>query len=287
MYYNYSILIPLKKTVKIFFLLIIFSILYKSPNAYGTTVAINKFKNDYVDISFLKAWDIDNGKLYALFVKMKKNWKTYWRYPGDTGFAPEFILLKSKNFNKLDIAWPTPLVFHEYDTRFYGYEKNLILPIFFYKKEPEKEMEFEFKLTMGFCDDICIPITFNISSINSKISSTDQNYLISKSLNNRPINISNSKDLVSCSVKKTGSKLTLYSKFNDNFFLKKNTIEQLILEYLDEKIWFSEIKKLSNKDYVAQIKSIEEENFLVDKSKIKYTIITESGGFQKNGCKSN
>ena len=218
---------------------------------------------------------------------MKKNWKTYWRYPGDTGFAPEFILLKSKNFNTLDIAWPTPLVFNEYDTRFYGYEKNLILPIFFYKNEPKKEMEFEFKLTMGFCYDICIPITFNISSINSKISSTDQNYLISNSLNNRPIIISNSKGLVFCSAKKTGSKLSLYSKFNNHFFSKGNTIEQLIMEYMDEKIWFSEIKKLSNKDYVAQIKSIEEENFLVDKSKIKYTIITESGGFQKNGCKSN
>ena len=59
------------------------------------------------------------------------------------------------------------------------------------------------------------------------------------------------------------------------------------MEYLDEKIWFSEIKKLSNKDYIAQIKSIEEENFLLDKSKIKYTIITKSSGFQNNGCKSN
>ena len=47
------------------------------------------------------------------------------------------------------------------------------------------------------------------------------------------------------------------------------------------------IKKLSNKDYIAQINSIEEENFLLDKSKIKYTIITKSGGFQINGCKSN
>ena len=46
-----------------------------------------------------------------------------------------------------------------------------------------------------------------------------------------------------------------------------------------------ENKKLSNKDYIAQIESIEEENFLLNKSKIKYTIITKSGGFQINGCK--
>ena len=47
----------------------------------------------------------------------------------------------------------------------------------------------------------------------------------------------------------------------------------------------AETKKLSNKDYIAQIKSIEEENFLLNKSKVKYTIITKSGGFLINGCK--
>ena len=81
--------------------------------------------------------------------------------------------------------------------------------------------------------------------------------------------------------------MTLISKFDNNFFSKKKNIDHLILEYKDDQVWFSEIKRLSNKDYTAQIKSIEEENFLLDKSKIKYTIITKSGGFQKNGCKSN
>ena len=81
--------------------------------------------------------------------------------------------------------------------------------------------------------------------------------------------------------------MTFLSNFNNNFFSDNHYIDALILEYKDDQVWFSEIKKLSNKDYIAQINSIEEETFLLDKSKIKYTIITESGGFQKKGCKSN
>ena len=92
---------------------------------------------------------------------------------------------------------------------------------------------------------------------------------------------------VTCEVKKIGNTMTLISKFDNNFFSNKNNIDHLILEYKDDQVWFSETKKLSNKDYIAQIKSIEEETFLLDKSKIKYTIITKSGGFQKKGCKSN
>ncbi len=93
------------------------------------------------------------------------------------------------------------------------------------------------------------------------------------------------KKLVSCDVKRIGNKMTIISKFDNDFFSKKKYIDHIILEYKDDKVWFSETKKLSNKDYIAEIKSIEEESFLLNKSKIKYTIITKSGGFQINGCK--
>ena len=111
------------------------------------------------------------------------------------------------------------------------------------------------------------------------------NKMISNSLENNPKELLSSKKLVSCDVKKIGNKMTIISKFDNNFFSKKKYIDYLILEYKDDQVWFSETKKLSNKDYIAQIKSIEEENFLLNKSKVKYTIITKSGGFLINGCK--
>ena len=218
---------------------------------------------------------------------MKENWKTYWRNPGESGFAPELILLSEINLKKIKIYWPTPKIFYENETIINGYEKDLILPILFLKNKNESQVEFEIELTMGFCEDICIPIKLLLNSKDAFKSSEKMNKMISYSLKNNPKELLSSKKLVSCDVKKIGNEMIIISKFDNSFFSKKKYIDHLILEYKDDQVWFSEIKKLSNKDYIAQINSIEEENFLLDKSKIKYTIITKSGGFQINGCKSN
>ncbi|MFL2803267.1 MAG: protein-disulfide reductase DsbD domain-containing protein [Paracoccaceae bacterium] len=283
---NYTRLIFLTKTNIIFFLLFIIISILSAPNVFGNQ-NYNSFKNDYVEISFINAWETKQGNLFALFIKMKENWKTYWRYPGDSGFAPELKLLSDKNLKKIKIYWPTPKVFYENETIINGYKKDLTLPILFLKNNNESQVEFEIELKMGFCEDICIPIKLFLNSKYAFKSSEKLNKMISQSLKNTPKELLSSKKLVTCDVKKIGNSMTLISKLDDNFFSKKKYIDHLILEYKDDQIWFSEIKKLSNKDYTAQIKSIEEENFLLDKSKIKYTIITKSGGFQKNGCKSN
>ena len=102
-----------------------------------------------------------------------------------------------------------------------------------------------------------------------------------------PQDLSNSENLIECKVKKINNTMKLLSKFEDNFFSNNYSINQLILEYLDGQIWFSEIKK-TNESFVfaSNINSFEDNNFFLDKSKIKYTIITRSGGFQQIGCKS-
>ena len=279
-----NILSNIFSNIHLFFIIIF---LYVSTNAFGNTSKWNNYKNDYIDIAFLKAWDVEQGELFALFIKMKKNWKTYWKYPGESGFAPEFKLLNSKNYNTLDIAWPTPQVIEENGTIIYGYQRNLILPIFFYKKKNNTEMEFEFELTIGFCNDICIPTKFYMNSKNALTSVAVQNKLILKSLSKEPIKLSASENSPSCNVEKIESKMLLYSKFDDDFFSRRNNIEELIIEYMDEQIWFSEIKKINNNlNYMAKINIMNEKNFLLNKSKIIYTIITRDGGFQKIGCKS-
>ena len=47
---------------------------------------------------------------------MKENWKTYWKNPGDSGFEPEFKVIRKKNLKKNKISWPTPKVFYENGT---------------------------------------------------------------------------------------------------------------------------------------------------------------------------
>ena len=266
--------------------LIIITLIHFSSSSFGNQKT-NFYKDENIDISFLKAWDSKEATLYALFIKMKKNWKTYWKYPGDSGFSPEFKIIESNNLKKIEISWPTPKVFFENGSVINGYKKELILPIFFYKEKSSKKIDFKLNFLMGFCDDICIPIKFIINSKNALKTNELKNKLVSNSLEKMPQDLSNSENLIECEVKKINKKMKLISKFDNNFFSNNHSIDQLILEYLDGQIWFSEISKTNERfEFLSTINSFEDNNFFLDKSKIEYTIITRSGGFQQKGCKS-
>ena len=283
--YNYSV-ITISKNLLITFLLLIITLSLLTSSSFGNQKT-NFFKNENIEISFLKAWDSKEATLYALFIKMKKNWKTYWKYPGDSGFSPEFKIIESNNLKKIEISWPTPKVFFENGSVINGYKKELILPLFFYKEKSSKKIDFKLNFLMGFCDDICIPIKFVINSKNALKTNELKNKLVSNSLEKMPQDLSNSKNLIECEVKKINKKMKLLSKFDSNFFSNNHSIDQLILEYLDGQIWFSEISKTNERfEFLSTINSFEDNNFFLDKSKIEYTIITRSGGFQQKGCKS-
>ena len=278
--------IIISKNVLIKCLILIITLIHFSSSSFGNQKT-NLYKDENIDISFLKAWDSKEATLYALFIKMKKNWKTYWKYPGDSGFSPEFKIIESNNLKKIEISWPTPKVFFENGSVINGYKKELILPIFFYKEKSSKKIDFKLNFLMGFCDDICIPIKFIINSKNALKANELKNKLVSNSLEKMPQDLSNSKNLIECEVKKINKKMKLLSKFDSNFFSNNHSIDQLILEYLDGQIWFSEISKTNERfEFLSTINSFEDNNFFLDKSKIEYTIITRSGGFQHKGCKS-
>ena len=282
---NYSGII-ISKNVLIICLILIITLIHFSSSSFGNQKT-NFYKDENIEISFLKAWDSKEATLYALFIKMKKNWKTYWKYPGDSGFSPEFKIIESNNLKKIEISWPTPKVFFENGSVINGYKKELILPIFFYKEKSSKKIDFKLNFLMGFCDDICIPIKFIINSKNALKTNELKNKLVSNSLEKIPQDLSNSENLIECEVKKINKKMKLISKFDNNFFSNNHSIDQIILEYLDGQIWFSEISKTNERfEFLSTINSFEDNNFFLDKSKIKYTIITRSGGFQQKGCKS-
>src|ERR1700756_3095103 len=41
-------------------------------------------------------------------IKLAPGWKTYWRYPGDSGVPPRFDFAGSQNVKSVEIAWPAP-----------------------------------------------------------------------------------------------------------------------------------------------------------------------------------
>ena len=65
---NYTQLIFLKKRNVIFFLLLIVISILSAPDVFGNQ-KYNSFKNDYVEISFINAWETKEGSLFALYMK--------------------------------------------------------------------------------------------------------------------------------------------------------------------------------------------------------------------------
>ena len=44
----------------------------------------------------------------GIHIKMDAGWKTYWRYPGDSGLPPRFDWSQSINLKKAKVLWPAP-----------------------------------------------------------------------------------------------------------------------------------------------------------------------------------
>ncbi len=50
-----------------------------------------------------------DGSLRAgVEIRLATGWKTYWRYPGDSGVPPVFDFSKSENIKSVSIVWPAP-----------------------------------------------------------------------------------------------------------------------------------------------------------------------------------
>src|SRR5262245_8662823 len=50
-----------------------------------------------------------DGTLRAgIELKLSPGWKTYWRYPGDSGVPPQFDFSRSSNVKSVTVSWPAP-----------------------------------------------------------------------------------------------------------------------------------------------------------------------------------
>ena len=245
-------------------------------------------KNESWEIRFFKAWRTESGNYqYGLFIDLDDNWKTYWKHPGNSGFKPEFQILKSKNLAKLEVLWPAPNIFYENETEVYAFKSKLILPILIHPQEINNPIVFELKVNLGFCKDICVPKTFHLKSENIRNASNFQSNEIRESIKKVPVNLAASKRYVSCTVIKEGEKLILSSKLDGQFFTKEKKIKDAIFYYEDGSIWFNE--KMHHLDEKTQLFSatlhhVNNQNILLDRSKIELTLLTQNGGFILNGC---
>ncbi len=107
-------------------------------------------------------WQNQQDALMAgIHIKMDEGWKTYWRYPGDSGLPPRFDWSGSKNLKKALVLWPAPTRYKDSAGSSIGYKKEVIFPVLIEPKDPSQPVDLTLKMEFAVCADICIPAEAN------------------------------------------------------------------------------------------------------------------------------
>jgi DsbC/DsbD-like thiol-disulfide interchange protein len=100
----------------------------------------------------------DDASLRAgVELKLAPGWKTYWRYPGDSGVPPRFDFAGSTNVKTVTVAWPAPHRFTDESGTSIGYKNDVVFPLRVVPRDRGKPVSLHLKLDYAVCEKLCVP----------------------------------------------------------------------------------------------------------------------------------
>lgn len=224
-------------------------------------------------------------KTIWLKISLDEGWKTYWKYPGDSGEAVQVEILDQNNIKEFEIFYPIPKRFIDSGIETIGYENQVIFPVEVEFKNDEDLSPLDLRITYLICKEICLPITENkriYFDTKQKISTYDLNEfnntlrrIPTKVLKNfelkKIIKISNNH--LRLHINKNNQKeyervfiFSNFNKFDEKFY---ETDEGLIIDLISQE------KIIENHDisiYLSSLNRVEEINLKNKKVEIKPNI---------------
>lgn len=101
-------------------------------------------------------------------IRLATGWKTYWRYPGDSGVPPAFDFSKSENVKSVAILWPAPHRFTDEGGASIGYNGDVMFPVHVVRENPRRPATLRLALDYAICEKLCVPakgqVTLQLSS---------------------------------------------------------------------------------------------------------------------------
>ncbi len=105
-----------------------------------------------------KAASEDGAVLRAgIEIKLDPGWKTYWRYPGDSGVPPRFDFTGSDNLRNVQVLWPAPHRLTDESGTSIGYKDTVLFPLHVTASDPSKPVRLKLKLDYAICEKLCVP----------------------------------------------------------------------------------------------------------------------------------
>jgi DsbC/DsbD-like thiol-disulfide interchange protein len=91
-------------------------------------------------------------------IKLGPGWKTYWRYPGDSGVPPRFRFDRSDNVATAAVLFPAPHGFTDESGASIGYKDKVILPVRIVPRDAGKPVVLRLDLDYAVCEKLCVPV---------------------------------------------------------------------------------------------------------------------------------
>ncbi len=131
----------------------------------GTAALAQNF-GDVARAEILPGWRMDNGNHMAgLLIELEPGWKTYWRAPGDAGIPPRFAWEGSTNVGTVALHFPVPGMFADNGLTSVGYAEDIVIPLEIAVSNPGQPAQLGGQIDVGVCEEVCIPMRFEVSSV--------------------------------------------------------------------------------------------------------------------------
>jgi DsbC/DsbD-like thiol-disulfide interchange protein len=90
-------------------------------------------------------------------IRLAPGWKTYWRYPGDSGVPPRFDFSASRNVKSATVRYPAPQRLPDEGGISIGYKRGVVFPLDIVPQDAAKPVVLVLKIDYAVCEKICIP----------------------------------------------------------------------------------------------------------------------------------
>lgn len=136
-------------------------------------------------------------------IRMAPGWKTYWRYPGDSGVPPHFDFAGSDNVKNVTVLWPAPQRLADSEGVTIGYKSNVIFPVRIEAQDSAKPVTLRLKLDYAICEKLCIPVDARSElSLTGAAGATDALLSAAEARVPQPAEIGKGKDISIVSVRR-------------------------------------------------------------------------------------
>jgi len=154
----------------------------------------------------------ENGTSLRAGIEMRlaPRWKTYWRYPGDSGIPPRFDFSKSHNVKSVTVRWPAPQRLVDESGTSIGYKHDLIFPLDVVPEDRGKPAMLALAIDYGVCEKICVPVDAKVElTIDGKPTAHEQRIAAAEARVPKPATLGQGDALSIRAVKREGSRIVV------------------------------------------------------------------------------